>query len=144
MKALSVVQPWAWLIMHGGKTIENRTWNTRYRGRVLIHASGRTRGLLETHYQACMFVQRAFGVERAASIPFSPSGNCALEFGGIIGAVTIVDVLPPTPTPSNPWHMPEYFGFVLADPEPLPFLRCGGALSLWGNFDVRNGEAVAL
>lgn len=25
MKALTVQQPWAWAIIHGGKTVENRT-----------------------------------------------------------------------------------------------------------------------
>ena len=39
MKALSIRQPWAWLILHGGKDIENRTWATKLRGRVLIHAA---------------------------------------------------------------------------------------------------------
>ena len=39
--ALSVRQPWAWALLHGGKTIENRTWRRHYRGRIWIHASGR-------------------------------------------------------------------------------------------------------
>lgn len=39
MKALSIRQPWAWMILHAGKDIENREWPTRFRGRVLIHAS---------------------------------------------------------------------------------------------------------
>jgi hypothetical protein len=39
--ALSVKQPWAALIVAGLKTVEVRTWPTRRRGRVLIHA-GRT------------------------------------------------------------------------------------------------------
>lgn len=39
MKALSVKQPWAWLICRGIKDIENRTWFTRYHGDLLIHAS---------------------------------------------------------------------------------------------------------
>ncbi|QQU04203.1 ASCH domain-containing protein [Myroides odoratus] len=38
-KALSVKQPWAELICLGVKDIENRTWRTRFRGRVYIHAS---------------------------------------------------------------------------------------------------------
>ena len=37
--ALSVRQPWAWAIIHAGKDIENRSWATKFRGRVLIHAS---------------------------------------------------------------------------------------------------------
>ena len=38
MKALSIRQPWAWLIVHGHKDIENRTWTTSFRGRLLVHA----------------------------------------------------------------------------------------------------------
>ena len=41
MKTLSVKQPWAYLICSGIKDIENRTWKTKFRGRVLIHASGK-------------------------------------------------------------------------------------------------------
>ncbi len=39
MKALSIKQPWAELISQGIKTIEIRSWNTKYRGYFLIHAS---------------------------------------------------------------------------------------------------------
>lgn len=41
MRALTLVQPWADLVAHGGKTTENRTWPTRYRGPLLIHAGTR-------------------------------------------------------------------------------------------------------
>ena len=41
MKALSLRQPWANLIADGRKTIETRTWRTRYRGPLAIHASAR-------------------------------------------------------------------------------------------------------
>lgn len=37
MKALSVRQPWAWLIVNGYKDIENRDWSTQQRGRIWIH-----------------------------------------------------------------------------------------------------------
>jgi hypothetical protein len=40
MKTLSVKQPHATLICAGIKRVENRTWTTDYRGRLLIHASG--------------------------------------------------------------------------------------------------------
>lgn len=39
MKALSIKQPWAQLIALGIKPIENRTWPTKFRGRVYIHSS---------------------------------------------------------------------------------------------------------
>ena len=38
MKAISLTQPMAWAVFHG-KIVENRSWNTRYRGPLLIHAS---------------------------------------------------------------------------------------------------------
>jgi len=44
MKAITIKQPWASLIVHGIKDIENRTWPCpkKYLGqRVLIHASGK-------------------------------------------------------------------------------------------------------
>src|SRR3989344_3108725 len=39
MKALSLKQPFAELILQGKKVIELRKWNTRFRGEFLIHAS---------------------------------------------------------------------------------------------------------
>lgn len=43
MKCLSVSQPFADLIVSGKKTIEMRTWNTRFRGEFLVHAPLRVR-----------------------------------------------------------------------------------------------------
>ena len=40
MKALSLKQPWAELVLLGKKTIELRKWNTNFRGEFFIHASG--------------------------------------------------------------------------------------------------------
>lgn len=39
MKTLSIRQPWASLICAGIKDVENRTWKTNYRGKLLIHSS---------------------------------------------------------------------------------------------------------
>lgn len=39
MKYLTVRQPWAWLLVNGHKDIENRSWPTKYRGPLLIHAA---------------------------------------------------------------------------------------------------------
>jgi len=38
MKALTICQPYAELIVSGKKLVENRTWSTTYRGPLLIHA----------------------------------------------------------------------------------------------------------
>jgi hypothetical protein len=41
MKALTLWQPWASLMMGGFKTIETRSWNTDHRGWLAIHAAKR-------------------------------------------------------------------------------------------------------
>lgn len=38
MKAITIKQPWATLIAKGYKEYEFRTWKTKYRGDILIHA----------------------------------------------------------------------------------------------------------
>ena len=39
MKVLSIREPWASLIIEGYKEYEFRSWKTKYRGKILIHAS---------------------------------------------------------------------------------------------------------
>lgn len=39
MKAITLWQPWASLMATGLKKIETRSWHTRYRGGLLIHAA---------------------------------------------------------------------------------------------------------
>ncbi|URM37161.1 ASCH domain-containing protein [Flavobacterium anhuiense] len=41
MKALSIKNPWAFLIASGIKDIENRTWRTNFRGKIQIHVSAK-------------------------------------------------------------------------------------------------------
>ncbi len=39
MKAISLKEPWASLVLEGKKTIETRVWKTNYRGKLLLCAS---------------------------------------------------------------------------------------------------------
>jgi hypothetical protein len=39
MKAITLTQPWASLVAIGAKRIETRSWNTKYRGPLAIHAA---------------------------------------------------------------------------------------------------------
>jgi hypothetical protein len=47
-KVLSIKQPHASFICAGIKTVENRTWKTDYRGKLLIHASGDNMSFFDT------------------------------------------------------------------------------------------------
>lgn len=121
MKALSIRQPWAWLILNAGKDIENRRWSTRFRGRVLVHAA---KGMTRAEYEN--------GVD-----PLWASGGAVidlpafedLERGGIVGAIQIVDCVRQS---DSPWYQGEW-GFVLQGPEILPFRPYKGTL---GFFEV--------
>ena len=41
MKVLSLLQPWATLVIVGAKKFECRSWKTNYRGTIIIHASAK-------------------------------------------------------------------------------------------------------
>lgn len=41
MKAITIWQPWASLLAHGMKQYETRSWATKYRGPIAIHAAKR-------------------------------------------------------------------------------------------------------
>ena len=124
MKALSIRQPWAWLILNAGKDIENRDWRTHVRGRVLIHAA---KGMTIDEWGGAWGFAEGSGASTKAIAAGVTSKN--IERGGIIGSVEIVDCV----TESNSrWFMGRY-GFVLRDPKPLPFIPWKGQL---GFFDV--------
>lgn len=126
MKALSIRQPWAWMILHAGKDIENRDWATRYRGPVLIHASkGMTRDEYDDAVETARAARRALGCVPGLTMPSFKD----MQRGGVVGQVEIVDCVQDS---RSPWFFGAY-GFVLRNPKPLPFRPYKGQL---GFFDV--------
>ena len=123
-KALSIRQPWAWAILHAGKDVENRTWNTKFRGPVCIHAAKAM-----TKKEHSEFVEIARSMARAsrwpngAWIPFPDD----LDRGGIIGTAEIVDCIEQS---DSPWWMGP-FGLVLENIHPVEFIPVKGALGLF-------------
>jgi hypothetical protein len=78
MKVLSLLQPWASLVVMGVKQIETRSWSTAYRGPLLIHSSKGKAGEIFAHEP-----------------PFKkyiPDFK-QLPFGYIIGKVILTDVV---------------------------------------------------
>ncbi len=73
MKALTIKQPWASLIMGGYKRFEFRSWKTNYRGSLLIHAGK--------------------GVDKEAIIRLKKYLPDKLPQGKILGKVNIVDCI---------------------------------------------------
>ena len=108
MRALSIRQPWAWLVVNGYKDIENRTWSTTFRGRIYVHAGQR---MVADDYPD----QREYTTQAGIVIP------AQLARGAIIGEVTITGCLSFS---DSPWFCGPY-GFTLEDPvaydTPVPF-----------------------
>lgn len=120
MKVLSIRQPWAWLIVHGYKDIENRTWATNYRGDCLIHAG---KGMTHDEYDgACALAFQILGCGFDLIPDFDD-----LPRGGIVGAAKIVDCVRSS---VSPWFFGEY-GFVLEEAIERPFVPLRGQLGFF-------------
>lgn len=123
-RALSIIQPWTWVIAHGFKPVENRDWRPsnpglHFRGDVLLHAGQK-------------FDRDGYDwiAETFPHIPL-PQPN-AFARGGIVGQARIVDVVREM---DSPWFFGP-IGLVFADAKPMPFHPCKGALGFfnpaWG------------
>ena len=124
MKALTIKQPYASLITSGLKEYEFRTWSTKYRGELLIHAGK--------------------GVDRQALEQFKEYG---LEYpsGCIIAKVKLTDCIKVDAEfrevlrKKNPQvylgiiNAPDWEGyaFKLEDVKPIEPICVNGKLSFW-------------
>jgi hypothetical protein len=124
MKALSVMNPYAWLICKGYKDVENRSWKTAIRGKIYIHAS--------------QTIDHAAFSLLPATIPhpiirkFMPGGIAnpgMFKKGAIIGEVEIIDCKFRFPDENanlySVWHVPGQWGWILANAVlydiPIPY-----------------------
>lgn len=73
MKVLTIKQPWATLIMQGDKRFEFRSWQTKYRGDLLIHAGK--------------------GIDKNAMKRLAKYLPDEIPLGKILGKVTLVDCI---------------------------------------------------
>jgi hypothetical protein len=125
MKAISIRQPYAWLIVNSHKDVENRDWATNFRGRMLIHA-GLTYPKRDYRDDADIYSSR-FG-----SYPLREE-----MLGGIVGVVTITGCVTES---DSEWFFGRY-GFTLTDAKSIPLVPCKGML---GFFDVPPNVAEQL
>lgn len=136
MRALSIRQPWASIILDGPKRIENRMSRTWTRGWVLIHAAQTfdataVQWLIEQakKYTAPLDLAALMTAKTIARRPNLPSG-------GIIGAMHITDCVQAS---DSPFWMGRY-GYVIDRVVKLPFHPCRG---LPGIFDVTLPPEIA-
>jgi len=122
MQVLSVRQPWAWAIARGHKEVENRTWDTPYRGQLAIHASLR----VDTN---------SLGRPLVRDAGWDPADPLAAT-GGIVAVVTLAGVCGAAkvgrPCGCGDWAEPKSYHWRLSDIVALaqPVMTIGQP-SLW-------------
>jgi hypothetical protein len=118
LPCISILQPYAWLIVNGHKDIENRGWATRFRGRILIHAGKKYSR--RDHDEYCDQMLEDFDIQLPA---FED-----MPLGGIVGSATVVDCVRGHP---SRWKMDDAWGFVLKDQRVRPFVPYRGQLGIF-------------
>lgn len=127
MKVLTIKQPWATLIMQGDKRFEFRSWQTKYRGDLLIHAGK--------------------GVDKSAVKRLAKYLPKELPHGKILGKVKLVDCIKMSPEFKELLQkengdiytqrsFQENYGWQIADVEVFEKpIEAKGKLSLW-EYDI--------
>ena len=126
MKALTLRPHWAWLVANGFKDIENRSWRTRLRGRIWIHASSSR--VTKAEYEHFLTICRERRIKR-----FPQRED--FKIGGIVGSVDIVDCVASS---RSYWFGGEY-GFVLKNARRTRFRPMKGKLGFF-NIGPKSGS----
>lgn len=138
MKIISLIQPWASLVVWDEKLTETRSWPTKHRGRIGIHASKKI------DLQACEIPE----IKRAL-LQHGITDPKQLPTGKILGTATLFDCAPMVQA-DNPYgcvvkgykisdkeytfgdYRPGRYGWMMASVNPLQEpIPAKGQLGLW-------------
>jgi hypothetical protein len=120
MKALTLHQPWASLIAVGAKRIETRSWSTRYRGRILIHAGAKSPRRMATRPEGMMGDWWVVDEDGEPMLFDHRLGHGTmvdlypLPLGAVVASAVLADCVPIITHPDG--DAPTA-GFVYADPD---------------------------
>lgn len=121
MKVISIKQPWATLILEGLKEYEFRSWKTKYRGELYIHASKTCDNKNMKQFEKM---------------------NLDFPVGMIIGKVTLDDCIELSQNfeeklikakPLIYGHTKDRGGYAwkVSNPEYIDFIQVNGKLGIW-------------
>ncbi|MCT7962339.1 ASCH domain-containing protein [Laspinema sp. D1] len=119
-KALTLKQPWAWAVAHLGKNIENRSWPTKYRGELYIHAG------VGWDSEGAKWIAQKFGIE----VP----SHSELPSGVLVAKCNLSDCRHWTETTGEelPWSNESGFQWFLEAIEAIkPHLPLQGKLGIF-------------
>lgn len=131
MRVISSRQPGASAIIYGAKTVEIRSWTTRHRGPILIHATK----------------DWDLEVEKALIDVMPALSKRGFPLGGIIGVVSIDQSFQYVSwemfdkhhhlhrNPSEWYVRGKTYGWMLSKPRPMDFVACIGQQGIWHHED---------
>lgn len=135
MKAISLWQPWATLLVHGIKRHETRSWAAPHWGPVIIHAAKRW---TQQQRKFCQHPKVAEAIRRAGYMNAE-----LLPRGGLVGVVEVVNCVRDTAPPSELEGLLGEFGpgrFVWICDKHRAFPRCVPWRGRQGMFEVDTTE----
>lgn len=118
LPAITVHQPWAGAIAHGGKPVENRTWPIYYRGWIAIHASA-------TRSPRWLLDQTIPRVAALSGQPIETVRSWIETRGMVVAVARLTSVCAESRYSASllcecgPWAMPRERHWHLADVRPL-------------------------
>lgn len=143
LRALTVRPPWSWAIEHGGKTTENRTWQTHYRGLLAIHAAavgswdqdGEKDPRVRLAWRAWARQLPHPNVARA----WPDRGSLHITFGAVVAVADLAgchfdgsESCALSQCSISSWAAPGQWHWMLANVRALPKpVSCRGAQGLW-------------
>lgn len=152
MRALTVLQPWAWAIAHAGKLVENRTWRPpsyELCKTIAIHAGKRLdveslnafRETFRDEYKRCAEMETAVAREAIDAMEQrrlfdEKAGKGGLVLGAVVATATLVGSVRSANDPLLTAAHRKWFvgpvGWVLRDVRTLSSpVYCRGAQGLW-------------
>ena len=126
MKTLSLKQPWAWLVVSDLKDVENRKWATKYRGKILIHASKKWDDEGEEFILSQLVKKHRILIPRG----LPSEHHHEISYGAIVGTVEVIDCVRQY---DSPWFFGPY-GFVLRN--AVKFEKTFSYKGMLGLFEV--------
>jgi hypothetical protein len=129
MRVLTIRQPYAWAVAVGAKPIENRSWDTAWRGPLAIHAGQRfERNALAAEPMAGAIREWADAGTVRGVPPWQQGGQ-------VIAVADLVDVCSAARTGRacrcGRWALPDLLHWHLEDVVQIRPIPAKGKLGLW-------------
>lgn len=125
--ALTLWQPWAWLIVDGLKEFETRGWATKHRGPLAIHAALRKVQPSDINSTiAAALASRGRGINQLAR----GCVVCVVDLVDCIPASDIMDKLSEREKAVG-WYAPGRYAWKLANMRKFPAIPAKGMQGMW-------------